>query len=330
MRTRAQELIQAPVPESETMLTGIHKQAFDTSEALMAEVARSVYMDDEQMLAMVGALATGGHALFDSKWGTGKTATATAMSRAVGGESRRVQGSPDILVPDITGSEVYNQKTGEFEFRSGPAFSNMLLIDEIHRMPGKSQAGLLEVMENKQVTVNGATYELPKPFMVLATRNAGVELDGAVRDRFMVGIKTPKQTAEDRKAIVAKKRLGHVPSAVVSPEQVVEMQNVVLGEIEPSGKMEDRANAIIDDVFESKYLNLDESAEGGSRAFLNILNLAQYAALARGSRLVKPDDIGFAAKYVLPHRVVVDFDALEQGVTSQNLVDSAITRQTRG
>lgn len=310
----------------------VFEHAYNVSQKISNELHKSVYLKEDERLALMSALATGGHVLMDSTYGTGKTTTAKAFAAAIGGTNGRIQGTPDVMASDMTGQSIYNQKTTEFDFREGPVFSNVLLYDEIDRSSPKAQAGMVQAMEEDQVTTDrGETLDLPEPFIVIATRNPeGQDVAAVLRDRFVVGVQTSAQTAEDRRHILAKKKTGHIPKRVVSTDDILELQDAVEYEVEVPEHVEDRANEFVDMIYAHDGIDHLESIQGGFRGFYNILNVAKYAALARGDRVAELEDVAFATKAVLGHRLVPTFDQMHehadktQAAIVKQILDSTI------
>lgn len=306
----------------------VFEQAHATVDLLNRELTEAVYMSDDDRLATIGAWAVGGHILFDGVYGTGKTTIAKTLGAAINGTAARVQGTPDVMASDITGSMVWNRKTERFDFVPGPIFSNVLLVDEMHRMPGKSQSGLVEAMEEGQVTVNGKTYELPEAHLVIATKNPdGQDIAPVLADRFDLGMHMPRQTAQDRKNILHKKRNAHKVQGVVTPEDILNMQRAVEEEVTVSDQLVDVANSLVDRIYSDSRVDHDYTIEGGFRPFYKVLNIAKFAALARKSRNVHAADVAFAAPYVFTHRVVPSDEAQDNNVTSRDIVSAAITAE---
>ena len=306
----------------------LFNQAHNTVDLLNRELTEAVYMSDNDRLATIGALAVGGHILFDGVYGTGKTTIAKALGEAMNGTSARVQGTPDVMASDITGSMIWNRKTEAFEFVRGPIFSNVLLVDEMHRMPGKSQSGLVEAMEERQVTVNGTTYALPEAHLVIATKNPdGQDIAPVLADRFEIGIHMPKQTAEDRKNIWHMKRNGYKVQGVVSTEDILNLRHAVDEEVVVSDQALDAANTLVDRIYSDPRVDHEYSIEGGFRPFYKVLNIAKFAALARKSRNVHVADIAFAAPYVFTHRIIPTDEAQDGKISSHDIVSAAIAAE---
>lgn len=278
---------------------------------------------------LVISLASSGHVLIEDVPGVGKTTLAYAMAKSVGLSFNRIQFTPDILPSDITGFTVFNQKTNEFEYRHGNIMSNVILADEINRTSPKTQASMLEVMEEKQVTVDGKTYKVPEPFMVIATQNP-VEYMGtyplpeAQLDRFLMKISMGYPTSREEVNILYRFQQKNPISdlqPVVSREELIELQKKVR-EVKVD---ESLAGYIIDIV--SATRRHEHSMLGCSpRASISLFRAAQASALFEGRDYVIPEDIRDLAVYVLSHRLMLKQEAKIKRVTNESIISDIIGR----
>ncbi len=301
------------------------------------EMARLVIANIERV--MVGkasavemgviALICQGHALIEDVPGVGKTMLAKSIARSTGCSFKRVQFTPDVLPSDITGASIYNQKTGDFEFRPGPIMAQIVLADEINRATPKTQSALLEAMEERQVTVEGVTRPLPLPFMVLATQNP-VEYEGtfplpeAQLDRFLLRIRLGYPSLKEEIEIVDRQQFTHpldALEAVASPEDLLELHRA--------------ARSIYVDLLIKQYVvNLVDAtrhhpdiALGASpRATLGLIRTAQAMALLRGRDYIIPDDVKGLARSVLAHRIIVAPGARMRGLDGERVVGEVLER----
>jgi MoxR-like ATPase len=264
-----------------------------------------------------------GHVLLEDVPGIGKTMLARAVAKSLGCSFRRVQSTPDLLPSDITGSYLYNQKTSEFEFRPGPVFAQVLLADEINRATPRTQSALLEAMEERQVTVEGDTRLLPRPFIVLATQNP-IELEGtfplpeAQVDRFLIKVKLGYPTKEDDHVILQRFRKSTVIDElrpVITPEELLSLQKL-------------RQDVAIDPDVEHYIVELVHATRshpqvelGGSpRAMLALYRTSQALAGLRGRPYVIPDDVKYLAPFVFEHRLITKQQSHLRGQTPADIV----------
>jgi MoxR-like ATPase len=273
------------------------------------------------------ALLSEGHLLLEDYPGTGKTSLARAMSQSVDGTASRIQFTPDLLPGDITGVSVYDERSRSFEFHQGPVFANIVLADEINRASPKTQAALLEVMEEGQVTVDGITHDVGAPFMVIATQNP-IEQAGTYRlpeaqlDRFImkasIGYPDHASTLRILQGADVKAHEVVVPS-VATAEVIVEMGALARTvHVDPS--INDYVSRLVD-----ASRNSDEVRLGGSvRAALALVRTAKTLAAASGRHYVIPDDVKVLAEPVLAHRLVLDPEAEFEGVTASSIISQLL------
>jgi MoxR-like ATPase len=262
--------------------------------------------DDVVRLSVVALLA-GEHVLLEDVPGVGKTLVGKAMARSLAGQFHRVQFTPDLLPTDITGSSIYNAKTNEFTFNCGPIFANVVLADEINRATPRTQSALLEAMSERQVSVDGQTYPLPRPFMVVATQNP-VEFEGTYPlpesqlDRFLLRLPVGYPEREIELKVLSSHRRGEpVDSlqAAVNCEQIIALQTAVR-EVEVDESINDYLLNIVEATRVCDDLQVGASTRGG----LALYRAAQAAALVDGRDFVVPDDVKQLAVAALAHRVI--------------------------
>ena len=282
----------------------------------------------EVELALI-ALICKGHALIEDVPGVGKTMLAKSIARSIGCEFKRIQFTPDLLPGDITGVSIYNQKTGDFEFREGPIIAQIVLADEINRATPKTQSALLEVMEELQITVDGITHVMPRPFLVLATQNP-IEYEGtfplpeAQLDRFLLRITLGYPQISEEISIIEKQQRAHPIEAL---EQVVEAQQVL--ELQEAAK-----EVYVDNLIREYIVNLSDATRrhettylGASpRGSLGLFRAAQALALIQGRDYVFPDDVKGLAGPVLAHRVIVSLSARMRDVTGKSIITELLDR----
>jgi MoxR-like ATPase len=278
--------------------------------------------DSEIDLALVAVLCEG-HILLEDVPGIGKTTLARALAVSLGCTFRRIQFTPDLLPSDVTGLNWFNQKSQEFEFRPGPIMSQVLLADEINRATPRTQSSLLEAMQERQVTIDGVSRLVPRPFLVLATQNP-IELEGtfplpeAQIDRFLLRLAIGYPNEEEERAILERFRASDPLfdlQAVTQPEELLELQRH-RREI----RVEDSLRDYIVRVARATRQNPEVDLGASPRASLALYQGAQAWAGIQGRDYVIPDDIKFLAPYVLTHRLIISPQAELRGRTPQELV----------
>lgn len=290
---------------------------------LIAGVETVIVGKRETVALSVATFLAGGHMLIEDIPGVGKTMLARALARCVGGAFKRIQFTPDLLPTDITGVSIYDQAARKFEFRPGPVFANIVLADEINRATPKSQAALLEAMEEFQVTADGESRPLPRPFFVIATENP-IEYEGtytlpeAQLDRFMSRVSLGYPTHKDEVDVLTRQMIVHPIEGVepvVDADEVLSLQRAVR-EIHVEDSLKDYLVNITGETRTHPDVELGASPRGS----IALTRLAQAVAAIAGRRYVTPDDIKRVAVPALAHRVIVKPDRRIQGVTSLQIV----------
>lgn len=291
--------------------------------ATIAEIEKVIVGKRNVITMVVVALLAGGHVLIEDVPGTGKTTLATALGKATGLHFKRAQFTPDVTASDITGFNLFNKETNRFEFRSGMSMTNILLADEINRTSPKTQSALLEAMEERNVTVDGTTYRLPRPFMVIATQNelgfvGTFPLPEAQLDRFMIKINMGYPTIAQELEILVN-RNGSEPMETVKNVCTAE-------ELEQYSELTEQVNV---DVTIGQYIVSFVSATrshpavllGASpRASLALMRCAQAMALINGRTYVIPEDVNTLIPYVLCHRIHLTQESKIKGITSADVI----------
>ncbi|MDP2918759.1 MAG: MoxR family ATPase [Dehalococcoidia bacterium] len=277
-------------------------------------------------LAIV-ALLCEGHLLIEDVPGIGKTMLAKSIARSLGCSFRRIQCTPDLLPSDITGTYVFNQKTGDFEFRPGPIMAQMVLADEINRATPRTQSALLEAMQEHQVTAEGETKPLPRPFMLVATQNP-VELEGtfplpeAQLDRFLLKIKIGYPTAEDDRLILSRFRQTdplEELTPVLHAEELMQLQ-ADSRKIHVNPDIEDYIIRLIQATRSHAAIQLGASP----RAMLALYHASQALAALRGREYVIPDDVKYLAPYVLTHRIIPRMESHLRGQSAEQALNEVL------
>ena len=286
------------------------------AQRIEANIASVILGKDEVIRACIVALLAGGHLIIEDYPGVGKTLLAKTLARSVACRFARVQFTPDLLPSDVTGVGVFNQKTGEFEFRPGPIFANIVVADEINRSSPKTQASLLECMEERQATVDNATHPITPPFMVIATQNP-IEYEGtyplpeAQLDRFMMRLSLGYPAA-DAEAAVLRDQTSRDPfaelDAVVDAAQVLDMQRAV-GRVKVVPALHRYVVAILTATRGARDIYLGASPRAG----IALVRAAKALAVLRGRDFVVPQDIKDLSGRVLSHRIILSSDARVHG-----------------
>ena len=302
-------------------------------DALLAEVGQVYIGAESTVTLLLAALLARGHVLLEGVPGLAKTTLAKAVAVTLGCEFRRIQFTPDLLPADITGTYVFNQKLHEFELRKGPLFAQVVLADEINRAPAKTQSALLEAMQERQVTIEGATQILPEPFLVLATQNP-VEQEGvyllpeAQIDRFLVRIRLDYPTlAEEVRMLQTYNQPVPALKPVAGAVDVLALARAV-----DAVHVEEKLMNYVVRLVQATRAHPRVALGASPRASLGLLRLSKAWALLAGRDYVSPDDIRRLLPAVLEHRVMVTTDAAIEGMTSAAVVRDVLqrTRLTEG
>ncbi len=309
-------------------LPGGPGEAQAVCEKVFQRIESAAVVDREVLEAVLSAVIAKGHVLLEDVPGTGKTVTARVLAEGLGLSFTRVQFTPDLLPGDVTGSTVYDEHEGTFEFSEGPVFSNVVLADEINRAPPKTQAALLEAMEERQVSVDGTTHPLPEPFLVVATQNP-IEQEGtfrlpeAQRDRFSVktSLGYPDIDGEmgllERRA--SRRTLAPAVEPVVGSETVLALQDRA-----EDVRVEETVRRYIVDI--ARATRADERAEVGisPRGVQRVFEATRARAVTAGRDYVTPEDVKQLAGATMAHRVVLTTEATVEGVDPAAVVRDAL------
>jgi len=299
-------------------------------ESVLFEVKRTIVGQDVLLERMAVALLSGGHLLVEGVPGLAKTLAVKSLAAAVGGQFQRIQFTPDRVPADLTGTRVYHQHTGEFETQRGPVFANLLLADEINRAPAKVQSALLEVMQEHQVTIGRETFQVPEPFLVMATQNP-IESEGtyplpeAQVDRFMMKVLVSYPSSPEEHAIVDRALRPAEPiRAMLTPADLIEMQESVQ-QLYVDPAITDYAVRLVTATRLPGLVGLDDTKRyltyGASpRASIALVVGGRALAFLRGRDYVLPYDVSELGADVLRHRVVLSYEALADDVSADNII----------
>jgi MoxR-like ATPase len=301
------------------------------------EMKKVIVGQEELIDSLIIGLITNGHILVEGVPGLAKTTAINALAQVLGIEFKRIQFTPDLLPSDITGTEIYNPKTGEFSIKKGPAFTNLLLADEINRAPAKVQAALLEVMQERQITISDATFKSHDPFLVMATENP-VEQEGTYRlpeaqlDRFMMKVLVGYNTFDEEIEIVNRVAIKGFEQiqAVATIDDIINMKKS-LKEIHIDNAVKNYMIKLIFATRNPKDYDLHEIAEyiefGASpRASIDLYKASIATAMIRGKDYVTPLDISYVLKGVLRHRLILNFKARANGITTDYIIEKIIEK----
>ncbi len=305
-------------------------------ERILYEVKRVVVGQDRFLERVLVGMLAQGHLLVEGVPGLAKTLTVKTLARTVRGSFKRIQFTPDLVPADLVGTRIYNQKTGEFGTSLGPVFANLLLADEINRAPAKVQSALLEVMQERQVTIAGETHKVPDPFVVMATQNP-IETEGtyplpeAQVDRFMMKVLVDYPSEEEE--FVIAERVTGAPvdvNAVADTFQLATLQRECRAVFCDPALMQyavklvgaTRRPAKYDMADAAKYITYGASP----RATIGLIEGGKALAMLRGRRYVLPEDITDLVPDVLRHRVVLSYEALAEGITPESLIDRLLKK----
>ena len=305
-------------------------------EKVLYEVKKVIVGQDHLLERMIVALLARGHILVEGVPGLAKTMAIKTLAESVGGDFKRIQFTPDLVPADLIGTRIYNQKTGKFDTSLGPVFTNLLLADEINRAPAKVQSALLEVMQEKQVTIGRETHKVPRPFLVLATQNP-IETEGtyalpeAQVDRFMLKVLIGYPTATEEFVIVERMTAAlQSVQKVLTTDQLLALQKEV-DKVYVDPALIEYAVRMVTATRTPQDIGLKELQHyimfGASpRASINLILTARALAFVRGRKYVLPQDVLDMALDVMRHRVVLSYEALSDNVTGDDLLAKILDR----
>jgi len=296
-------------------------------ENIVTNIEKVIVGKQKEIYDIMKGMISGGHILIEDVPGVGKTTLIKAIKESLSLSYSRIQFTPDLLPSDITGISIYNAGTGKFIFNKGPIFSNIVLADEINRTSPKTQSALLEVMEEMQVSEGGATYEVEKPFFIMATENP-IEYEGtfslpeAQLDRFMIKVHLGYPSKMDEAYILNLYRRENPLdelTPVATKEDIINIQQQVK-EI----KVNDEINKYIVNIIDATRNHKEIVLGGSTRASLGLLRIAQATALIKGRNYVIPEDVKENVKLVLSHRIILTNGSIARGIKAENILEEIL------
>ena len=307
-------------------------------EQILYEVKRVVVGQDRFLERVMVAMLAQGHLLVEGVPGLAKTLTVKTLANTVQGNFKRIQFTPDLVPADLVGTRIYNQRTGEFSTSLGPVFTNLLLADEINRAPAKVQSALLEVMQERQVTIAGVSHRVPEPFLVMATQNP-IETEGtyplpeAQVDRFMMKVLVDYPTEEEEFVIV--QRVTGAPvavTAVATTEQLAALQQTCRQVYVDPSLIQYAVRLVAatrkPELHDLKDLSRLITYGASPRATINLVEGARALAMLRGRSYALPEDMGDLVPDVLRHRLVLSYEALAEGLNADGLIQRIMAKIT--
>lgn len=318
------------------MEDNIFEQRTDLTElsnavlAISSEIKKIIIGQEDMVKMIIAAILADGHVIIEGAPGVAKTLTARLVAKSIDVQFSRIQFTPDLMPSDVLGTSIFNPRDSRFEFKRGPIFSNIVLIDEINRAPAKTQAALFEIMEERQVTMDGQTYTMEPPFMVLATQNP-IEYEGTYRlpeaqlDRFLFKINVPYPTEEQEFNILSRfHQLGSSQvlsnvQAVLSAQQIRAIREIVKSII-----IEEKLLQFIAKIIVTTRNHKSIFLGASPRASLAIMNAAKAIAGMSGRDFVTPEDIIYVTPYVLRHRILLTPEKEMEGITTDDVIQQII------
>jgi MoxR-like ATPase len=319
------EPVFTPAPQGVDVMPVYHY-----AEMVKSQIRQVIVGQEDMLDLLLAALFTGGHVLLEGVPGIAKTLSAKLLARSIQSDFSRIQFTPDMMPADVVGTSVFNLKTSDFNFKSGPIFSNIVLIDEINRAPAKTQAALFEVMEERQVTVDGVTYPMTLPFFVIATQNP-IEQEGTYKlpeaqlDRFLFKVILEYPSLQEEQTILRRFRndfdgaLRETVQAVISPAQIADARRRI-EQVFIREELLDYIAAIVHNTRSNADLFLGASP----RASLALMKTAKAVAAMVGRNFVTPDDIRHVSFPVLNHRVILTPEREMEGYTTKEVLDDIV------
>lgn len=298
-------------------------------EQLRNEIGKVIIGQSYMIDRMLIGLLTGGHILLEGVPGLAKTLSTSTLAETMGLNFHRIQFTPDLLPADILGTEIYYQKTGNFEIKKGPIFSHFILADEVNRAPAKVQSALLEAMEEKQVTIGATTYPLERPFLVIATQNpleqqGTYPLPEAQQDRFMMKLKVEYPNRDEERQILERFTMDGESSEAVNRQMTAEDILSIRVEIEKVYVDAYIREYVLDIVLKTREESQYIACGASPRASINLIKAAKAMAYIEGRDYVMPDDVKAIAYDVLRHRIALTYEAEAEDMTAESIISQIL------
>lgn len=294
------------------------------------EIGKVIIGQDDMIELLIISILADGHSLIEGVPGVAKTVTAKLLARTMNVDFSRIQFTPDLMPSDILGTSVFNVKTSEFEFKKGPIFSNIILIDEINRAPAKTQAALFEAMAERQITIDGVCYQMEPPFLVFATQNP-IEQEGTYRlpeaqlDRFLFKINVKYPSLEEEVKILESKHqqksseISSLISSVLTADEIAEYQKAIRQVL-----IEDNLLKYIAAIVDNTRTNANLYLGASPRASIAIMEASKALAAIQGRDFITPDDIKKVAAPILCHRIILTPEREMEGFTSEKVIQQIV------
>jgi len=320
--------MEEPVFQSRVDLTALNEQVKKIKE----EIGKVIVGQETMVELLITAILADGHVLIEGVPGVAKTLTAKLIAKIISADFSRIQFTPDLMPSDVLGTSVFNLKTSEFDFRPGPIFSNIILIDEINRAPAKTQAALFEVMEERQVTVDGLTHKMKTPYIVLATQNP-IEHEGTYRlpeaqlDRFLFKVLATYPTLDEEIDIINRQHQRKGVQAISEVSAILTAYEILhFRQFAQQVHVENNLIKYIAQIIQETRNNPMLFLGASPRASIAILNSAKAYAMINGRDFVNPEDIKFVALPVLRHRIILSPEKEMEGVSADEVVKQIVDK----
>ncbi|RAJ87540.1 MoxR-like ATPase [Chitinophaga dinghuensis] len=300
-------------------------------EAIREQIGKVIVGQSEMVDLLITALLAQGHVLIEGVPGVAKTLTAKLLAQSIDAGFSRIQFTPDLMPADVLGTSVFNPQTREFEYKKGPVFSNLILIDEINRAPAKTQSALFEVMEERQITNDGNTYRLERPFMVIATQNP-IEQEGTYRlpeaqlDRFLFKIQVKYPDLQEEISILEAMNRLHTPADITSVvEKVLTSAELIHYQHQVKQvRVDEKILHFIAEIVHATRQHSSLYLGASPRASISVMNCAKAQAAMNNRDFVIPEDVTGIMKHVLRHRIILTPEREMEGITTDDVIDQII------